>query len=68
MLRDEDIQIEIGRAVGGSFVRVVHLPTGISRAQMPPLGSGKQQQEVQARLLREIEDELRTKGLTEYIR
>ena len=40
MFRDEDIRIDIGRAEGGSFMRVVHVPTGISRTQMPPLGTG----------------------------
>jgi len=68
MLRDEDIRIDIGRAEGGSFMRVVHVPTGVSRTRLPPIGTGKQQHETRARLLSEIEDELRTKGLTQYIR
>src|SRR5258705_13859188 len=37
MLKPEDIEIQVGRAVGGDFMKVVHKPTGISRSQGPPL-------------------------------
>ena len=30
-LRDEDFRTDIGRSSGGTFIRVVHLPTGTSR-------------------------------------
>jgi hypothetical protein len=65
MLRDDDIRTDIGRCTGGSFVRVVHLPTGISRIQ-GPLG-GQSVQSVEGRMLVEIEQELSERGLSEYI-
>jgi len=36
MLKPEDIEIQVGRAVGGDFMNVVHKPTGICRGIGPP--------------------------------
>jgi hypothetical protein len=64
MLKSEDIEISVGRAVGGDFINVVHKPTQISRGKGPPLRNpGKARRE----LLREIEAELVERGLTQYI-
>lgn len=68
MLRDEDIQIERGRAAhGGDFVRLTHTPTGISRSHPGPLGAGSRQHRLISSWLSEIEAELRRIGLTQYI-
>ncbi len=67
MLRSEDIKIISGRAEGGDFLQILHIPTGISRCKMPPLGSGKQFHYIRNQFLKEIEDELIEKGLTKYI-
>jgi len=64
MLKPEEVEIQIGRAVGGDFMKVVHKPTGITRGKGPPLPKpGKARQE----MLREIEAELIQKGLTQHI-
>ena len=64
MLKLEDIEIQMGRGVGGDFMWVVHKPTGIRRGQGPPLPKpGKAKHE----MLREIEAELIQKGLTQHI-
>jgi hypothetical protein len=64
MLRLEDIEVKVGRAVGGDFMSVVHRPTGISRTVGPPLRTpGKTKHQ----LLGEIESELRERGFTEHI-
>jgi hypothetical protein len=65
MLKAEEIRMDVGRAVGGDFIRITHLPTGIFRAKGPPLGNGGGAFKRQA--LREIEAELRQKGLTQYL-
>jgi hypothetical protein len=69
MLREEDIRIDIGRAQDGikscSFMRMVHLPTGIERSQVGFKGlSGS---ELKQRFLAEIEAELTSRGLTQHI-
>jgi hypothetical protein len=64
MLKLEDVEVQVGRAVSGDFMRVVHRPTGISRAVGPPLRTpGK----IKQQLLREIEIELRERGFAEHI-
>jgi hypothetical protein len=64
MLKPEDVEVQVGRAVGGDFMKVVHKPTGISRSQGPPLKKpGKAQHE----MIREIERELIAQGLTQHI-
>ncbi|MDR3404099.1 MAG: hypothetical protein P4L99_16500 [Chthoniobacter sp.] len=64
MVKQEDIIIDIGRAVGGDFIRVTHQPTGIFRTQGPPLlEPGK----ARDKMLREIEAELIERGLTQHI-
>jgi hypothetical protein len=64
MLKLEDIEVQLGRAVGGDFMNVVHKPTGICRGQGPPLPKpGKAKHD----MLREIEAELIQRGLTQYI-
>jgi hypothetical protein len=67
MLKDKEIQIERGRAVGGDFMRIIHVPTGVSRSKGPPLGSGKAVHEFSRQALLEIETELREKGMTQYL-
>jgi len=67
MLKAEDIRIETGRAVGGDFMRITHVPTGISRSKSPPLGAGRAVHEFRRQSLREIEAELQEKGLTQYL-
>ena len=66
MLREEDVRIDIGRAAEGSFFRVTHIPTGVSRLQIGPLTSARQH-ELQRQWLAEIEAELRERGLDEHI-
>jgi hypothetical protein len=64
MLKPQDIEIQVGRAVGGDFMKVVHKPTGISRGKGPPLPKpGKAQHE----MLHEIEAELIQRGLTQHL-
>jgi hypothetical protein len=64
MIKPQDLQIQVGRAVGGDFMTVVHKPTGIRRGAGPPLPKpGKAQLE----MIREIEAELVQKGLTRYL-
>ena len=64
MLKPQDVEIQVGRAVGGDFMKVVHKPTGISRGKGPPLSKpGKAQRE----MIREIEAELIQEGLTQYL-
>lgn len=67
MLRMEDILVKTGRAVGGDFMEIEHVPTGIKRYQPPPLAGAGGGNEVRARFLREIEAELIAKGLTQYV-
>ena len=65
MIRQEEIRTESGRCVGGTFLRVTHIPSGVTRHQTPLAGeSGRV---VKARLLREIEAELAARGLTQYL-
>ena len=64
MLKPDEIEIQVGRAVGGDFMKLVHKPTGIFRGEGPPLrcpGKSKQQ------LLRDIEAELIQRGLHQYV-
>jgi hypothetical protein len=64
MLKNEDLEIQVGRAAGGDFIKVVHKPTGIARGKGPPLpkpGTARQE------LLREIEAELIQRGLMQHI-
>jgi hypothetical protein len=65
MLREEDIRIHVGRCVGGTFLQLVHVPTGIFRTK-GPLGAASQHQLVSA-WTHEIETELIERGLTQYI-
>ena len=67
MLKDEEIMIERGRGIGGAFMRITHVPTGISRGKGPPLGSGKAVHEFRRQALQEIEAELREKGMTGHL-
>ena len=66
-LKAEDIRIDVGRAVGGDFMKVTHLPTGIARGKGPPLGSAKAMHEFRRQALREIESEIRRKGMSQYL-
>lgn len=65
MLRQEDLQIEVGRCVGGSFIRITHVPTGVSRMKGP--SAGESSYSIEKRFLDEIEQELVAKGLTQHI-
>jgi hypothetical protein len=67
MLRVNDIIVRIGRAVGGDFMEIEHVPSGVKRHHPAPLGGDEVQKEVRAKFLREIEAELIAKGLTQYI-
>ena len=67
MLRTGDIIVSVGRAVGGDFMEIEHVPSGIRRHHPPPLGGPEVQKVVRARFLREIETELIAKGLTQYV-
>lgn len=65
MLRQEDLKIEVGRCEGGSFMRVVHLPTGTSRHKGPL--AGESSHSIKTRFLNEIEQELIDQGLLQHI-
>lgn len=67
MLRMDDILVKTGRAVGGDFMEIEHIPTGIKRYHPPPLAGAGGGKEVRERFLREIEAELIAKGLIQYI-
>jgi hypothetical protein len=45
MLKLEEIQLDIGCAVGGDWMRMTHKPTGIFRVKMPPLAIQKKYRE-----------------------
>jgi hypothetical protein len=64
MLKPQDIIIEVFTGADGDSMKITHMPTGIYRAQGPPMNKpGKTQHE----LLREIEGELMRRGLTQHI-
>ena len=71
MLREEDIREERGwctdeiQGAAGTYIRIVHVPTGISRAKGPL--AGESGHAVVQMFLREIEEELIAKGLSSYI-
>jgi hypothetical protein len=60
-----DIRVDTGRCQGGSFVRVIHIPSGLSR-YLGPIGLANVDTVVRKFLL-EIEEELKAKGKNEYI-
>jgi hypothetical protein len=67
MLREEDLQIDRGRAShGGDFLCLTHIPTRVSRLQPGPL-RGINQHRLMQSWLSEIETELQAKGLTQHI-
>jgi hypothetical protein len=67
MLLENDLRFDVGRAGhGGDFMRVTHLPTGLSRCHPGPLGSVNRHELVKG-WLAEIEDELRRTGLSKYL-
>lgn len=57
MVRDEDLRIDMGRSSTGSFIRMVHLPSGIERMHPGPLRDVNQQ-DLRRRWRSEIEVEL----------
>ena len=64
LLKPDDVEIQVGRAQGGDFMRIVHKPTGISRAKGPPLPKpGKARQE----MLQEIVAELVQRGFVQHL-
>ena len=65
MFRQEEIEQDVGRCVGGTFLRVTHIPTGISRTK-GPLG-GEKVWAVRSRFLREIEQELVERELFQHV-
>jgi hypothetical protein len=67
MLREDDLRFDVGRAShGGDFMRVTHLPTGLSRCHPGPLRNVNRHELVKG-WLAEIEDELRRTGLSQYL-
>ncbi len=63
MLREEDLRIDIGRGCnGGDFLRLVHIPTGISRMHPGPLRDINRK-ELIAGWCAEVESEIRDKGV-----
>ncbi len=67
MLREEDVRIDVGRAIhGGDFTRLVHVPTGLVREHPGPL-RGVNRHELEQRWRAEIEAELLQRGLHQYI-
>ena len=34
VFRPQDVQVDVGRATGGDFIRVLHIPSGITRTGM----------------------------------
>lgn len=62
MLRQEDIREDIGRVTGGTFIRITHVPTGISRTKGPL--AGESANAIRKRFLKEIEEELIFKDLS----
>lgn len=65
MLRQEDIRIDVGRCVGGTFLRVTHIPSGVTRHKAPLCCESSR--EVAERFLREIERELVDRGLSCHV-
>ena len=63
MLREEDVRVDVGLCSDGSFLRVTHIPTGVSRGPGVLRGS----RSLKARYVREIESELIERGLHQYI-
>jgi hypothetical protein len=66
MLRDEDLQIELARTSHGDALRLIHVPTGISRNHPGRVRSANRNA-LLSKWASEIEDELLEKGLTQYI-
>jgi hypothetical protein len=64
MLKLEEIQLDVGRAVGGDWMRMTHTPTGIHRVKMPPIG---EKSKVTQQMMLEIEAELLERNLVQYI-
>lgn len=71
VLREEDIREDIGRGedsargIAGTFIRITHVPTGISRTRAPLADDSAHA--IRVRFPTEIEEELISKGLTEHI-
>ncbi len=65
MLKEEDIRIRVGRCAGGTFLELVHVPTGISRSKGPLRGVSHDQ--LVSAWRTEIETELIERGLTQFI-
>ncbi len=59
MLKLEEIQLDIGRAEDGDWMKMTHKPTGIFRLKLPPLGNSKT---IPRELMLEIEAELLEKN------
>ena len=67
MLPDNDLRIDIGRASHrGDFMRLKHVPTGLSRCHPGPLGSINRRALVE-NWRAEIKAELRERGLSQYL-
>ena len=67
MLYNEHIITSTGRAEGGDFMSIKHVPTGIVRICHPPLGTGKIRYDKKQKMLLEIEKEISEMGLDQYI-
>ena len=67
MLREEDLELRVGRADhGGDFLQLLHVPTGLSRYHPGPM-KGVNQFDLKQQWLEEIEAEIAARGLTQYI-
>ena len=66
MQRDSEVRVDVGRSRdGGTFVRVLHIPSGRARTK-DRLGS-ESQSAVISRLRAELEAELLAAGLPQYV-
>lgn len=63
-MKNEDVEIVVGRTEGGTFVRVAHVSTGRHRYQGPL--DGEHPEITKTRLIRELFLELRDAGVDGY--
>ncbi len=67
MLREEDVSVIRGHAShGGDFVRLIHVPTGLSREHGGPLRDINVNA-LLAKWQKEIEEQLVKEGRTEFV-
>lgn len=64
-LDENDLEVRIGRCIGGSFIHLLHIPSGVSRYK-GPLGKVNKQKLIES-WKKEIEEELKAKELGQYL-